>query len=367
MLQKLILRGFRNFESFTLDLAKCDKKVLIIGENGQGKTNLLEAIYLLSVAKSFRVRKMEDLIKRDAQFARVQGVFSQDEDEFQLEVFIDGKIKATKKNDLIIPSNQFIGSATTVLFQPQDINLLYLSPELRRRYLNLLISQIDSEYLRQTITYNKVLKNRNALLARINSESSNAETLKECFFWDEMLASSGAYVSWKRAETVDLINRFIGESYRQISGGDEKITLVYKSGLGPINSTPKEISQQFSLKLLEKRDADIRFKNTSIGPHRDDLDFLVNQFPADKNCSRGEARSLLIALKIAEIEVIKEARGQRPILLLDDVFSELDLSRRHKLLQIIDECQTFISSTDEINFLELKNISKFCIANGSLK
>jgi len=362
-LKRLELKSFRNYKNLELDFTDDISKILIIGDNGQGKTNLLESIYMLSVAKSFRSKKSSDLLAWKAEYTRIKGVIKKKEEDICLEVFLSQPKKATKKNDLIIPGNNFMGILNVVLFHPQDMNLLLLSPDLRRKYLDLLASQTDRDYLQALIRYRKVLKSRNQLLGQIQNDRANEN---ECFFWDQELVRSGSILVKKRQEIVDYLNERLTDIYRKISDEKEKLRVKYNN-FADRNMQIEELESYFSARLLEKKNSDLRSGYTSVGPHRDDIKFFLDGKEFETHGSRGECRTLLISLKLAEIQFIQDNTGEIPILLLDDVFSELDAHRQEKLLLAVDGCQTFITGTSSNKLEENLGTCKLIVEKGRIK
>lgn len=360
-LEKLQLEFFRNYQALNLELPKDANKLLIIGDNGQGKTNIVESIYLLSFAKSFRSKKIKDLVSWKQEYTRIKGWFNQD---LCLEVFLSQPQKATKKNEIMIAGDEFIGCVNTVVFHPQDMNLLMLSPDLRRKYFNLLASQVDHGYLYALISYNKILKQRNQLLAQIQLGRAKDE---ECFFWDQQLVSYAAIIIEKRQSMIQFLNQQLTDFYRRISGNKERVKIKYKSLCNFKEMTIDDIRLELSSKLLEKKDSDLRYGYTSVGPHRDDVMFLLDGKQVETHGSRGECRTLMIALKLVEIEYILAEKKQRPILLLDDVFSELDDKRQKLLLESIDHCQTFITSTSSNGLEKMADTVKFVVKGGTVE
>lgn len=365
-LTRLVLDSFRNYKKLELDFEPEANKILITGDNGQGKTNLLESVYMLSVAKSFRTTKIADLILWNSEFTRIKGDFvvkrKNDEEKTNLEVFLSLPKRATKKNDVIVPGNDFMGTLNVVLFHPQDMNLLLLSPDLRRKYLDLLASQTDKKYLSALIQYRRVLKNRNNLLGMIQAGRAKDD---ESFFWDQELVKNGGVLLRKRKEVIEYLNKILTDIYRSISGGNEEVEVKYQSFVG--DSDPDEFDLIYSTKLLEKKHSDVKYGYTSVGPHRDDLKFYLDGKEVDHHGSRGECRTLLISLKLAEISFIEQETSEKPILLLDDVFSELDASRQEKLLESIDSCQTFITGTSDGGFAGMEGVRKIRVENGDTK
>lgn len=357
-LKKLQLENFRNYLSFVHEFPSDKGFTVLVGKNGKGKTNLLEAVYLLSLGRSFRTLIPNDLIKWDQDYLRLQGEVEIDDENTSLEVFYSAtpiKKKNFKKNDVSLKNSEYIGTLLTVLFHPEDLNMLYLSPQYRRKYLNILLSQTDREYLLALTQYNKVLKQRNALLHQIKSHHFKKlpeQHLREDLdTWDEQLANYGSEITQKRLRITKHLNKIVEKHYQQISGNREKIRISYKTRLKIENNT--SINLKYRGMLLEKRENDIFKEKTTFGPHLDDLCFKINGILINKSASRGEFRTLLLAIKLSEIDYIREITGNNPILLLDDVFSELDRKRQHHLLKAIESCQTIITTTESHNLQKI--------------
>lgn len=353
-LLKLQLQNFRSYTSYELPLKK--NTFVITGENGVGKTNILEAAFFLSTGKTFRSSDQGNLIKFEMDYFIVKGEiaenFSQDKETTSLEVAYSTyprKQKNFKVNDAPTPHAKYLGNLITVLFHPKDLNLLYMEPSLRRKYINLLLSQTDREYLESLTNYTKLLKQRNALLDEI-AEKNRPESELET--WDERLADEGAKIIYKRIEAVKILSKNLHKHYQKISGGKEDAYAAYSSTVTLDEEAMAEpdaisiIKKLFQKKLLLKRDKDIRFGNTSTGPHRDDIKFTLDSHPIEEFASRGESRTTLIALKLAEISYIEKKAKTSPLLLLDDVFSELDENRQKFLLEALQGCQSIITSVD---------------------
>ncbi|MFH1284818.1 MAG: DNA replication and repair protein RecF, partial [Candidatus Peregrinibacteria bacterium] len=316
---------------------------------GKGKTNFLEAIYILSLGKSFRTVLHEDIIGWKTGYMRCRGEILIDNETSVLDVFCsaapDSK-RVLAKNDVKMKNSEYFGNLLTVLFHPEDLNMLYLSPSYRRRYMDILLAQTDKKYLYALSKYKKVLKQRNALLAeiRIQKKQSLREDLDA---WDTEILEYGPYILEKRKELVDFLNGALEEIYGSISGNDEKVKTTYKNS----------IKDDYEKSLADKREADIAYAKTSLGPHLDDLTFYINNREISSSASRGEFRTLLLAIKLAEIRYIKQKTNSYPVLLLDDVFSELDRKRQHHLLKSIKNCQTIITTTDIASLGELTDKS----------
>ncbi len=364
-LLKLQLENFRNYKNYTYEFDRENNFTIIKGPNGKGKTNLLEAIYVLSLGKSFRSVLHDDLILWGMDYFRIMGDVFCDEENQKVEVGYTNypsRKKSFKKNGVSLKNSEYVGNFLTVLFQPEDLNILYLSPSLRRKYMDILLSQTDRSYLKALIQYNKTLKQRNTLLNEIRKAFFNKKDVvtlkKDLDAWDEELVKFGSLITEKRLGLTEFLGKKLEKIYQSISGQDEKITLEYKSKTVdqktafPLNKM-SFITESYADALRQAQEKDILQAKTTVGPHRDDLIFFINKKEMYTAASRGEFRTLLLAIKLAEIDFIKQKTGYHPILLLDDVFSELDKSRQELLLKSIKNCQTIIATTDTENIENL--------------
>ncbi len=361
---KLVLEKFRNYQNLELNFDPDEHITSIVGPNALGKTNILESIYLLALTKSFRTTKQQDMIGWESEYARVKGVFEMEDgaDSVGLEAFL-GKPphpqKSFKKNGVKISAANFIGSCQVVFFHPEDLNMLYLGPDLRRAYLNIMNVQVSRKYFGALRAYQKVLKQRNALLHKLkdqrNSGSGNID-LSELDIWDEELVRHGSYLMLERSRTVEFFQERLSETYRKISRGNENVQIIYHHTLDFYNApddpaatnqtkSAKIWKEHFAGNLASARARDLQALVTTVGPHRDDLEFSFNGLRLSAHASRGEYRSLLLALKLIELEFFEERTGQNPILLLDDVFSELDPERQDLLMEAIQGHQTIVTTT----------------------
>lgn len=336
-IKSIKLENFRNYEKLELEL-NTDKNVnLFIGDNAQGKTNFLEAITVLSLAKSFRASKHESMIKWGTDFARIVGRF----DDTELEFFVSKQpkqLKNLKKNGVNVAVKDFIGQLNIVLFHPEDLNMLYLSPSLRRQYINTVLSQVDPLYFDSLIQYNRLLKQRNKALFLITIGKAKHTELDA---WDEKLAEYGSYIYQKRIELVEYFNKPCADNYHRISDTKENINVSYTCSF----KAPLTEKDDYMEALEENRENDITYQQTRKGIHRDDIEFFFNDKNVNDFASRGEMRTLLIALKLTEMAFIEDQTGNKPILLLDDVFSELDKKRQNFLIEAVSTHQSFITAT----------------------
>lgn len=358
-LTKLQLENFRNYKRYIYEFAKNKEFTIILGPNGKGKTNFLEAVYVLSLGKSFRSFKRDNLIEWDMDYMRCTANVENDDENLELEVFYSNYPKPKKnfkKNGVNLKNSEYLGNLLTVLFHPEDLNMLYLSPSLRRRYMDIVLSQTDRNYLAALTQYKKILKQRNALLLSIREarfKGYNLDKLKEDLaVWDEEIIESGAVIISKRLLFVEFLNKKLSKIYNSISGDKDTIDVEYKSRIVKKTSN-LNIEEIYRDELFNRKERDIIQAETSAGPHRDDLEFFLNGKEISASASRGEFRTILLAMKLAEIHFIKGKTGKKPVLLLDDVFSELDRKRQSHLLKSIKGCQTIITTTDINNLGDL--------------
>ncbi len=350
-LLKLQLENFRSASRGTFEFDPTRPLTVIAGPNGLGKTNLLEAVYVLSLGRSFRAVLQDDLISWGMDYFRLIGEIETKE-KTEIEVSYSNypsRKKIFKKNGAALKNSEYIGTFLTVLFHPEDLNILYLSPSLRRRYMDILLSQADRRYLVALTKYNQILKQRNALLDEIRrarfARAPTSTLLDDLFAWDKEIVEFGSAIIEKRLQLLSFLNQKLPKLYRAISGGKETLTVSYLSKIEPPDS-PAKLPGLYTQTLSNRMEKDILQAKTTAGPHRDDLAFYLNEKEINVSASRGEFRTLLLAIKLAEIEFIRELTGEDPILLLDDVFSELDRSRQNRLLKAIKGCQAIITTTD---------------------
>ena len=327
VLARLDVVNFRNFGKTSFSFSP--QTSLILGPNTSGKTNILEAIYLLATGHSFRAEVEREMICWGNDVARVRGISEQMELEIVLTMGQIGQQPVPHKKYLINGVSKrmidFVGNLRTVLFWPEDLELVTNSPSVRRKYLDLVLSQVDREYRRSLLSYEKGLRQRNRLLERIRDEGAPRSQL---LFWNQLLIKNGAVITDKRMEFIEFINSLESRVYSL------QFRLAYDKSV---------ISQT---RLEQYAEEEVAAGATLVGPHRDDFKFLL----ADRNLSlfgsRGEQRLSVLWLKLCELEFISQKTGERPILLLDDIFSELDQAHRQEVFKIIPQQQTIITTTD---------------------
>ncbi len=351
-LKKLKLNNFRNYES--LDLNFDTEKTLLVGQNAQGKTNILEAVYYLSGLSSKRAQKDAELVFWDHNFCRIDAEILKNDIDIELEVLINPpnkkvlKLNGIKKNK----AADFLGNLIAVNFCVDDLMLLRGAPVDRRNWIDDCISRLYPGYQERLQKYNKIRSHRNNLLKNLRGQVFSEDILS---VWDEQLIVSGSNLVYLRLKYLNEIKDIVRKKYNIIAK-DEELNIVYNSTIfGEITDfsqySSDEIAQNFKLKQEEVKQEEIIRAKTLIGPHRDDIDFFINNKSALNFASQGQQRTIVLSLKLAEIDIIKQKKDDTPILLLDDVLAELDKTRQNFLLKSIEsDIQTIITSTDSHGF-----------------
>lgn len=344
-LKSLSIKNFRNLKELSLEFPEDTNYFAFIGKNGHGKTNLLEAIFITAISKSFRTKKLEQGVLFDQNFCSLKSTFKTKSHQKDLEfVLLKSPLKkGLKVNGVSKKAFDYIGHLNVVFFSPDDMSLIYSSPANRRRYLNLFISQFDRSYLELLTEYQQVLKQRNALL-KLTKESCRLSS--QLSFWDQKCAELGVEITKKRIDLVERISDMTSQFYYEVSDESDKLKIRLLSSIKALDVN------EYLEKLNQEKDRDIETGFTQFGPHRDDLLFLCNGKNMASYASRGEWRSLILTLKFTEIELLKEKTKEWPIFLLDDVFSELDEVRQNYLFNKLKGVQTFITTT-HADFLEI--------------
>ncbi|MDO4870537.1 MAG: DNA replication and repair protein RecF [Candidatus Saccharibacteria bacterium] len=346
IISQLKVQNFRCHQAYQLNIKS--QKLAIIGHNGVGKTSLLEAIYLLSQGKSFKDSDI-DLIKQNQSWARIDGIIlTQNTHQRTIKLQQDNTknikiIEINQKKYHRLPQNYKI---PVVVFEPDELNLIIGSPTRRRRYLDLLISQIVPVYSRLLSRYTKTLKQRNDLIKQMLDYGQISQ--EQLFSWNVLLSQYGGQIIKYRLEITNQLNQLINQFYQQITGVNDDIKFKYQFESGAINFLEQKIFNELS----NQRNF---YQGTVVGPHRHDLEIYFNQKMANKCASRGETRSIILAMKLIEIEIIKQRLRLNPLVLLDDVMSELDHQRQLALMQFTNQSQIILTST------EVKNLTDYQI------
>ncbi len=372
-IKSLKLKNFRNYAGIDLELNS--KKILFIGKNAQGKTNLLEAVYYLSSLDSIRAKSDSELIKWGEDFCNITAKIKKFDIDVNLEVNINPpnrkklKVNGLNKNK----SSEFISNISAVCFTVNDLLLLRGAPEDRRKWLDIAISQIFPAYIERLNKYNKIKTQKNNYLKTLKS-NINADT-SMLDIWNEQLAITGSNLIFIRLNFLYELQKIAVEKHKQISNSEDLSVSYNSSVIGDINCSEKfpynneYILENFKQKLEEKKPEEIIRAQSVIGAHRDDVSFYINNNDAKKYASQGQQRTVVLALKLAELELIKEKINTNAILLLDDVLAELDDLRQNFLLDAIGrETQTIITSVDTLHFKDeyLKDVEIFEIRNNSI-
>ena len=363
-IKKLKLHNFRNYKNLVFTLTKGIN--IIYGENAQGKTNLLESIYVLGLTKSHRSFIDNSLINNENNYLTIEGIINNNKIDDKLNIYIDNKNKILKYNNNNIKKvSDYLSIMNIIIFSPDDLEIIKGSPQIRRKYINLELSQLYSNYYIVLNEYNKILKIRNEYLKKINKKISvdkNYLTILTGYLIDKSIM-----IYKMRNKFITKINEHCNKIFKDIMNL-EGFNIKYQKSIefDLNNSNLKDyLIEEYNKKL----DYDIKLCSTSIGPHKDDIEFYLN----DKNLkfygSQGQQRVAVLALKLAEIEIFKKYKETTPILLLDDIFSELDDIKKNNLLKYISrDIQTIITTTD-LNNLDKKLIKKsklFNIKNGNI-
>lgn len=351
-IKRLELENIRNLENVSLNLN--DSLVVFIGKNGSGKTNIIEAIYYLTIFKPLKKGRDNELIKKGLDLGKIKGLFETENDgEIEIETILSHK-KINKLNKNPVKIKDIIGKTETVVFTVDDLNIIE-SPKQKRRFLNILLSLIDKKYLLNLIEYRQILQRRNKVLFLIKIGKSK---INELNFWDEKLADFAVQIIKKRTEIIKNINNILKNN--SLFFNECFLELIYKP-------TTQNKEKMISI-LKEKKDKDILLGQTTVGPHRDNIIFKLGEIDLEKHGSRGEKRVAVIELKKTEIELIKKEKKVNPTLILDDVFSELDNENSKRVLDIIKSQQTIITTTNLNLIKNLKNKAKvYNIEEGKIK
>jgi len=339
---KAKLQQFRNLEQ--VELACSDGVNIFMGPNAQGKTNLLEAMFAVSAGGSFRVSDERALLQKGKEFARVELELVNDagmaKNAEMVWLFENGMLrKVAKINGAATPRGELVRLLPAVLFSPEDIDLLRLSPQKRRKFIDLLLARLDAEYQQDLVDYFKMLRQRNQLLLMVKQGRSPENELD---VWDEKISEVGCRIVNKRKQFIEKVGEATAEYYRKwFDGAGSTLKLVYMPSINFADP------RNYAAVLTAHRQMDIVRTVTSKGIHRDDLIFMLNGADMRYMASRGEFRSMVLSLKFAEGRILQEKLGEKPIYFLDDIFSELDASRRRVVAGAIREHQAFITTNDE--------------------
>ena len=355
-LSELQLNHYRNYESVDVHFSP-DTNVLI-GENAQGKTNLLEAIYVLALARSHRTNTDRELIQWHEDFAKITGLVQRSAGKTPLELVLSQKGKKAKVNHLEQAKlSQYIGQLNVVLFAPEDLNIVKGSPAVRRHFIDMEFGQMSSKYLYNISQYKSILKQRNQYLKQL--QRRQAKDLVYLGVLSDQLAAYGAEVTVARRQFLQQMEKWAQKLHQEITKDREVLTFKHQSQIPEeqLDQSVEELYQQFQTLYEKQQTREVEQGTTLIGPHRDDVQFLVNDKDVQAFGSQGQQRTTALSVKLAEIDLMKAQTGEYPILLLDDVLSELDdLRQTHLLKTFQNKVQTFLTTTS------LENVKKEIIA-----
>ncbi|MGI2294422.1 DNA replication/repair protein RecF [Paenibacillus sp. GXUN7292] len=365
-LKQIQLQNYRNYSELQLPLEH--QVNVFLGPNAQGKTNLLESIFVLALSKSHRTSKDKELIGWQSDHAAITGTVDKKYGSVKLELMFSAQGKKAKINSLEQRKlSDFVGSMNVVMFAPEDLEIVKGTPGVRRRFLDMEIGQVQPGYLYTLQQYSKVLQQRNNFLKSADRAALNQALLD---IWNEQLASHGVKIMKKRQHFIQKLQTYAEQIHFGITNGTEQLEIHYRPSF---EAEPEEeetvLFQQFMIKLSQVKDGEIRRGVTLVGPHRDDLAFFINGKEAQIFGSQGQQRTTALSIKLAEIELIREEIGEYPILLLDDVLSELDHNRQTQLIETFqDKVQTFITTTslDSVRLDKLQDVGIFHVENGKV-
>ncbi len=333
------LNGYRNYDNETVFFDKGTN--VLYGDNAQGKTNILEAIFMCSTTKSHKGSKDKEIVGFDKDEAHITLYMDKSGDEIKIDFQLrKDKAKIVALNgSKIKKATEILGILNVVLFSPEDLSIIKNGPSERRRFIDLELCQLDGIYLYNLTKYNKIVDQRNKL---IKDSYDNKEILDTLNIWDMQLVSYGNLIIEKRKKFISELNNIISEVHSKLTNNKEKLEIFYE---------PDVDSFEFEKELIKNRNKDVKLKQTSVGPHRDDFSFIVNGIDIRKYGSQGQQRTAALSLKLSEIEIVKRITGHVPVLLLDDVLSELDNNRQNYLLNTIGNIQTIITCTGLDDFV----------------
>ncbi|MEC1769729.1 DNA replication/repair protein RecF [Schinkia azotoformans] len=367
-LTELSLTNYRNYKKTRLSFE--NKVNVILGENAQGKTNLMESIYVLAIAKSHRTSRDKELIKWDEEYAKIEGRVQKRMSALSLELVISNKGKKAKVNSLEQKKlSSYIGSLNVVMFAPEDLNLVKGSPQVRRRFIDIEIGQVMPVYMHDLNQYHHILQQRNHLLKQYNRAPEKNKVMLEIL--TTQLVEIAVKITNRRIHFLHLLQNWAEPIHKGISRGLETLKIQYNPSVDV--SEGMELSKMVEVyyeKFSKIKEKEIDRGITLAGPHRDDMQFFVNDKDVQVYGSQGQQRTTALSIKLAEIELIKSEVGEYPILLLDDVLSELDDYRQSHLLNTIQgKVQTFVTTTsvEGIDHETLKKAAKFYVTAGGVE
>ena len=355
---QLTVKNFRNYENQTVNFT--DGLNLLVGKNAQGKTNLLEAIFLCCIGKSARTTKDKELIKFGCDYAYIKVEFQTIAGNKDIEIIISQNINKTVKiNGVPIKKmGELMETLNTVYFSPDELKIVKDGPSDRRKFMDIDISQVSKTYFYLLTRYENILNQRNKLLKITNNYNTLLDTI--CI-WDNQIAEIGAKIIMSRIKFLQKLSEKASKIHSLLTSNKEKLLLEY---CGIVGNSVGEIKSKFEKMLENNYEKDFNLKYTSVGPHRDDIKIKINDIDVRSMGSQGQKRTVALSLKLAELEIFNEEKGEYPVLLLDDVLSELDENRRNVLLELSKSVQTILTCTEYAESVTPNKIFK--ISNGKV-
>lgn len=354
IIKSIEIQNFRNYEYESIEFD--EKTNILYGDNAQGKTNVLEAVFIAGTNKSHKGSKDLELINFNGDEAHIKAVVSKRDIDYRIDMHIrKSRSKGIAINGVPIRrSSELYGLVNIIFFSPEDLNIIKSGPSARRRFIDMELCQLDKIYVDNLIKYNKTLEQRNKLLKDIYFEPSLEDTLD---IWNRNLVNYGSEIIKRRRIFIDKLNSIIEDIHYRLSGKKEHLVISYEESVG---------EDVFLQELNNNISRDKKSKMTGCGPHRDDISFLIGDVDIRKYGSQGQQRTTALSLKLAEIELVRQSVGDSPILLLDDVLSELDSNRQNYLLNSINDVQTIITCTGLDEFINNRfNINRiFKVTDG---
>ena len=332
-ISSLELADFRNIVSLHMEFSQGTN--ILYGENAQGKTNILESLYMISTTKSHRGVRDRDMIRFGMEESHIRSLIMKGGIDYRVDMHLrKNKSKGIAINgQRIRKASELIGLLHIVFFSPEDLGIVKNGPAERRRFMDMELCQLDASYLHNLNQYNKTVENRNRLLRDMYQFPDLQDTLS---IWDDQLINYGRQINESRRGFISDLNEIVGDIHSKLSGNREHLTILYE---------PNTEADEFEEKLRRSRERDIHMKSTSVGPHRDDFSFMDRDTDLRRYGSQGQQRTCALSLKLSEIDLVKKVIGHRPVLMMDDVLSELDSGRQNYLLSTIGGIQTFITCT----------------------
>ena len=340
ILKSVELNNFRNYESLHMELDSGTN--ILYGDNAQGKTNILESIYVNGTTKSHKGSKDREMIRFGCEESHIRTIVEKGGVDYQIDMHLKkNSSKGIAINRIPIrKASELFGILNLVFFSPEDLNIIKNGPSERRRFLDMELCQLNKLYLYELTRYNKILNQRNKLLKDIIFRPELKDTLS---VWDDQLVESGKKIIEAREEFVGELGVIVQKIHKSLSGNKEELILSYE---------PDSRAEELEKKMMEYRERDMKLGQTTAGPHRDDLSFFVDKVDIRRFGSQGQQRTSALSLKLSEIELVKKSIHDTPILLLDDVLSELDSNRQNLLLNSIHDIQTLITCTGLDEFVK---------------